>query len=349
MSILFSNNAASTLSSGIGSGATSLVVASAANFPVISGSDYFYLTLSDAGETVWEVVKVTATSGTTFTITRAQDGTTALAWGTGANVQGRLNAQSLRDVMGDMLSSLLNTEASVTGAATATIGTMHVCSGTTTDYALTLPAASGNTGKFVGVRMAPGLTKLVTVTGNGAELIDGSNTRIMWANEVAILHCNGTGWTKIGGKTIPMTSSLGIAGALSFSNSTWAMFNFYSSVFNHAPAAFQVPASAKFVALRPGDYVVSIETTTSNGNGSTVNTLNISFNKNGVSSYSTGAYCPSSQYDMVCFEKIMPMAAGDYIQPYGFYSAGSYASSVLYNDSASHTNNVFEIREVPTW
>jgi hypothetical protein len=109
---------------------------------------------------------------------------------------------------GDMLSILVNSEVSVTTTATLTLATMHVCSGTSSNYTVTLPAASGNAGKLVGVRMADGLTKLVTVKGNGSELINGSNTRIMRNGEVAILKCDGTGWQKVGGVSKPVGCKL---------------------------------------------------------------------------------------------------------------------------------------------
>jgi hypothetical protein len=104
----------------------------------------------------------------------------------------------------DFLAKLHDAEISVTGAVTATIGRMHVCSGTSADYTVTLPAASGNTGKFIGFRMASGLTKLVTLDGNSAETIDGLTTRIMRFNESAILFCDGSNWFKVAGRSVPM-------------------------------------------------------------------------------------------------------------------------------------------------
>ena len=99
MAQLFANNAGTTLNGPIASGAVSLVVMSASGFPVISNTvDYFYLTLADIGEDTWEVVKVTATTGTTFTVARAQDGTSALAWASGSTVEMRPVAQGLRDI-----------------------------------------------------------------------------------------------------------------------------------------------------------------------------------------------------------------------------------------------------------
>lgn len=119
---------------------------------------------------------------------------------------------SRKATVGDLLitNGLLHgaAEISVTGATTATIGKMHVCSGTTANYTLTLPAASGNAGKILGVRMSPALTKLVTLDGNASEAIDGATTRIMWAEESAILLCDGSNWFKIAGKSVPMRARL---------------------------------------------------------------------------------------------------------------------------------------------
>jgi len=89
---LFTNNAATTLASGILSGATSLTVATGtgALFPTITGSEYFYCTLTNTGGTI-EIVRITARTGDTMTIVRGQDGTTAAAWNTGDKFELRLN------------------------------------------------------------------------------------------------------------------------------------------------------------------------------------------------------------------------------------------------------------------
>jgi hypothetical protein len=91
MAIKFTNNATSTLASGIASGDVSLTVSTGqgALFPTLGGGDYFYCTLSNVANTI-EIVKVTARSTDTFTIVRAQDNTTASAFVTGDKVELRL-------------------------------------------------------------------------------------------------------------------------------------------------------------------------------------------------------------------------------------------------------------------
>lgn len=90
----FTNNAATTLASGILAGATSLTVATGTGglFPTLTGSNFFYCTLQNTAGTIVEIVKVTARSTDTFTIVRAQEGTSASAFSTGDKVELRLTA-----------------------------------------------------------------------------------------------------------------------------------------------------------------------------------------------------------------------------------------------------------------
>jgi len=96
----FTNNAATTLASGILVGATSLTVASTtgALFPTLTGSNFFYCTLQNTAGSVVEIVKVTARSTDTFTIVRAQEGTTASAFSTGDKVELRLTAGEINQL-----------------------------------------------------------------------------------------------------------------------------------------------------------------------------------------------------------------------------------------------------------
>ena len=98
MTIKFSNNAISTLASGINNSATSITLASGdgAKFPSLTGSEYFRATLIDASNNL-EIVKVTARSSDVLTVTRAQENTTARAFATGDRIELRITAQSLLD------------------------------------------------------------------------------------------------------------------------------------------------------------------------------------------------------------------------------------------------------------
>ena len=96
--MLFANNCNTTLSSSLTNVATTLSVTSATGFPSPTGSQYFYCTLADAAtQTTIEIVKVTAVSGTTFTIVRGQDGTSGTAFASGDVVSLRLVRANLND------------------------------------------------------------------------------------------------------------------------------------------------------------------------------------------------------------------------------------------------------------
>jgi hypothetical protein len=94
--LLYANNAAGTLSAGITAGSTSLTLnaGQGAIFPL---SPQFYVTLTDAAtQTLIEIVLVTAVAGDIFSITRGQDGTSALSWNAGDIVSQRTTAAELR-------------------------------------------------------------------------------------------------------------------------------------------------------------------------------------------------------------------------------------------------------------
>ena len=189
---LFTNNAATTLASGITNVATTLTVASGtgALFPSPTGSNYSYVTLINAAGTVLEIVKLTARSTDTLTITRAQEGTTASAFSTGDKVELRVTAAGMTDTFnnGGVQSATVVagtgisvTSSTTTGAATATVNN----TGVTSVAAGTGISVSASTGASTITNT--GVTSIVAGTGIS---ISGST----------------------GGVTITNTASAGIAG-----------------------------------------------------------------------------------------------------------------------------------------
>lgn len=96
----FANNAKGVLNAGIASGDLSLTLQAGqgALFPTLGVGDYFYCTLVKKSTNAKEYIKVTARSGDTFTIERAKDGSTAIAFLVGDLVELRLIRQSLLDI-----------------------------------------------------------------------------------------------------------------------------------------------------------------------------------------------------------------------------------------------------------
>ncbi len=159
MSIKFTNFAYSTLAVGISSGATTLSVAGGhgARFPTLGAGDYFYATLENAAA-VREIVKVTARTVDAFTIVRAQDNTTAMAWLAGDSVALRLNAAAMTDFV-----------PVTAGAVQAQTYTAFTTAGTSTAYTLTpSPAISAYTAGpafWVTFHVASGASPTLAISG----------------------------------------------------------------------------------------------------------------------------------------------------------------------------------------
>ena len=145
--LLFANNASTTIASGISSTATSVTVAASTGslFPSITtaGQHWRGTFVKNGNPNLYEIVLVTATSGDVFTITRAQEGTTARAWSVGDYFNLFLTAADTREFaqLGDLQ---------------AQTGNYAVDSGTANAYSVTLsPAlAAHNLGMPIRVKFA---------------------------------------------------------------------------------------------------------------------------------------------------------------------------------------------------
>ena len=120
MGVLFTNNASTTLSAAISStSATSISVASSSTFPAPGAGEYFYATIDDGTNN--EIVKVTAVSGTTWTVVRGSDNTTASTFSSGDTVQLRAAAALLTDIQQNIAAKSANqTVYNATTASSAT-------------------------------------------------------------------------------------------------------------------------------------------------------------------------------------------------------------------------------------
>lgn len=98
--IEFANNASTRIAKDLQTSENTITVASGETsyFPELPYSDsYFMLTLVDDNGN-FEIVKCTAKSDTTFTVERAQEGTTAKFFKQGATIENRLTAGSITQV-----------------------------------------------------------------------------------------------------------------------------------------------------------------------------------------------------------------------------------------------------------
>lgn len=103
MGVQFKNNAESTLDTAISASDTGLAVAygDGSLFPSLDVDEYFYMTIEDTDGN-YEIVTVTARSGDSMTITRAQESTTARAFTAGARCELRVTRQGWIDFVSDV-------------------------------------------------------------------------------------------------------------------------------------------------------------------------------------------------------------------------------------------------------
>lgn len=133
----------------------------------------------------------------------------------------------------------------------------YVVTVTSADKTLTLPAVVNNGGKLISIQIDSSTNKLITIDGNSTELIDGLQTRIMWAGETCTLLCNGTSWNKIAGKSIPMIAGIHMgANMSSLSTGQWIKILFDASLVLNAPSAMQDVANNRLKILRTNLYNV---------------------------------------------------------------------------------------------
>ena len=114
MGIKYSNNASTSLPSGINDSVTSITVADASSFPTLGVGDYCYLTFVSATEL--EVVKCTAIVGNVLTVIRAQESTDAEAFVTDDRVELRVTTAMLTDALAE---TVANAAGSAAAAATS--------------------------------------------------------------------------------------------------------------------------------------------------------------------------------------------------------------------------------------
>lgn len=194
----FTNNASTTLASSITNVATSLTVASSTGglFPTLTGSQYFYCTLSNLAGTVLEIVKVTARTSDTFTIVRAQDNTTASAFSAGDKVELRLTAIDLQNFpqldstntfsQAQTFSSPIGVASGGTGASSQTAYAV-LTGGTTSTGAYQSVSGLGSSGQVLMSNGAGALPSWQTVSTKAFP----TGTRMAFQQTAAP-----TGWTK---------------------------------------------------------------------------------------------------------------------------------------------------------
>ncbi len=177
MTILWSNNASTTVSGSITAVSTTVTLAAGTGvlFPNPTGGDFYCATFYDqATKTINEIIHVTAMAGDVATIVRAQEGTTARAWNAGDIFANLVTAGTLRAFVQTTGGPAVNTSILYAGVDTSITPGLII--------ATTSPVPSGlGIGMVFSIKVAnnnPGTTMCQFNGGASIEAVrtDGSHT-----------------------------------------------------------------------------------------------------------------------------------------------------------------------------
>ncbi len=257
----------------------------------------------------------------------------------------------------DMLSVLTAPEIAITNAGTTlTIGRMHALKATSGNQTNALPAVSGNTGKFIGIRITSDTTELVTIDGDGSETIDGASTRVMWALETAILMCDGTGWAKVAGRSIPMIATLTLS-----ADQTGVAENTNTKVLLDTATTDSVgmcdTGNNRIAIYRTGRYRISPAPRYGGAAANLGITTDVA-RLTGWSRLNGGTSINYSNVEVSALESSYPKfvaptfvnaVAGDYFDMWVYWYAGGGGGNLTIEGGLGVENTHFEVEEVCVW
>ena len=239
----------------------------------------------------------------------------------------------------DGLAPLRLPEISITGTTTLTtanLGRQHVCSGTSANYTVNLPAAAQWAGQYLTLRMAQqALTKFVTLDPNGSETLDGATTEVFWAGEAITLYSDGSNLVSTERVRRKMLAVMRLAtsvttntGAVYFyptdNSGTWAAVSDLAGLIDTSLGKITWPRAADLLCIATG---------ITNSNVSDGQYANVAIELNGTTQIkSAGLTAPASTQLNMTTAVMYQVAAGDYLR---YQARTSEANKGLLGDSSN--------------
>lgn len=312
MSVKVTNNAYGTISAGITSTATTITLdgGQGNRFPVLGAGEYFYATLIDTSNNL-EVVKVTARSTDSMTVTRGEDNTVARAFSIGDRFELRPTAALFEEFF-------QNTGGTISGGTTISAPSVPftIDSTNANSYKLRFLDSSNTTTGYLGssvtlpFRVAnSAVAEVLSFDSNGYR--KEAERPYFSAYNAATTTQN---WTGTGGTWLSVASGL----------NNWQATKFAEYVdngghFDNSNGRFTAPVSGYYlIDFWMCTYVTAVNTSymTVMQNGSPTGPYNIMYTNT----------TSSAQYAYHSVSRTMFLAANDYVEP-GGYAVTSGAGS----------------------
>jgi hypothetical protein len=195
---IFANNVAGLLAANIGPADTAILLGAGqgSSFPAVTAGNWYYATIVHNTLGTVEIVKVTAKSADTLTVTRGQDGTSAVAMTTGSVVELRATAQLLRDIDWHTMAGLANGVATLDGTAKLTAAQLPTnvptLTGGVLDMAVIPPAVATDVELALKLDKTGGtITGDLSITGNLVVEVAGTGSAsLKVGNDAVLIDCN---------------------------------------------------------------------------------------------------------------------------------------------------------------
>lgn len=183
------NNSYSTLNGGISTGATTLTVNSASTFPATGNfrcTIWNKLTYPDpTNDSNMEIITVTGVSGNTFTIVKAQEGTSDNNHNNGDEIELLVTAGVLSEV--ETVINYFYTTRTVTSNYSALTSDYYIlCNCLGGSITISLPSASSFVGNVYVVKKIDSTSNIVTIDPSGSQTIDGQLTQTIGYQNTAV-------------------------------------------------------------------------------------------------------------------------------------------------------------------
>lgn len=246
--------------------------------------------------------------------------------GTGLSLVGSVLSVSVSGGAVDYTTAVSITSAS----STPLVGRLNLVSGTTGDYTVgNFPSAASNSGKVMHFKIAPyaSANKLYTI-----------NSKVYWADESVILWSDGGSWIILDEKLNPFQARADVDSGTTylFNNATATRLDLITVGYRSVVSMINTTAGqGKIVIPRTGTYDITPFIFWYSNHSANTKVENRVYKNGAAFDPTVSGSIFSGVGGSILSTYPLALVAGDYLEMYGFYDAGTYTTRCLYSSPYS--------------